>query len=95
MRWWEPAPPTPRFPNRRCGGRALPSEALEFGLADGGIIECDVGDARLRVNGEDSFMRVMFGDDGYESLLGSNALQEFLLLIDPVGERLIPRRGRA
>lgn len=29
-----------------------------------------------------------------ESVIGSNALQEFLLLVDAAGERLIPRTGR-
>ena len=29
-----------------------------------------------------------------ESVIGSNALQEFLLLVDAAAERLIPRTGR-
>jgi hypothetical protein len=36
----------------------------------------------------------MFGDEDDLPLLGANALQEFLLLIDPVGEQLVSRTGR-
>ncbi len=68
--------------------------ALPFEQADGRVIERDVGQAVLVINDSESSMRVIFGEDGGEALLGSNALQEFLLLIDPVGEQLISRTGR-
>jgi predicted aspartyl protease len=63
-------------------------------LADRSIVEYDVGEALLRVNGRERTTSVMFGDDDAEPLLGANALQEFLLVVDPVGEELIPRTGR-
>jgi predicted aspartyl protease len=67
---------------------------LPFEQADGSVIEKDVGLAMLVINETESSMRVIFGEDGAESLIGANALQEFLLLVDPVEERLVPRTGR-
>ena len=69
-------------------------ERLEFEMADNSIVEYDVGQAQLRVNGRERTSSVMFGEENDEPLLGANALQEFLLLIDPVGEQLVSRTGR-
>jgi clan AA aspartic protease len=77
---------------RRLGIVTL--ERHGFELADRSIVEYDVGEALLRVNGRERTTSVMFGDDDAEPLLGANALQEFLLVVDPVGEELIPRTGR-
>ena len=67
---------------------------LPFEQADSSVIQLDIGSALLVINGDESHMRVIFGEDNVSSLIGSNALQEFLLLIDPVGEQLISRTGR-
>ena len=67
---------------------------LPFEQADGGVIDRDVGQAVLVINGTESSMRVIFGEDDTDPLIGSNALQEFLLLVDPVGEQLVSRTGR-
>ena len=67
---------------------------LPFEQADGGVIDRDVGQAVLVINGDESAMRVIFGEDNAEPLLGANALQEFLLVVDPVAEELVQRTGR-
>ena len=67
---------------------------LPFEQTDGSVIDRDVGLAMLVINDSESSMRVIFGEDDAESLIGSNALQEFLLLVDPVAEELVPRTGR-
>ena len=67
---------------------------LPFEQTDGSVVDRDVGRAVLVINGDESPMRVIFGDEGTDPLIGSNALQEFLLLIDPVGEQLVARTGR-
>ena len=82
----------PRSMLERLGIAAL--ERHGFELADGSVVEYDVGEARLRVNGRERTTSVMFGNDDDEPLLGANALQEFLLLVDPVAEELAPRTGR-
>lgn len=76
----------------RLGIRRL--ERVGFEQTDGSIVELDVGVAWLTIDGRNTACSVIFGDDDAESLIGANALQEFLLLIDPVAERLIPRTGR-
>ena len=76
----------------RLGIRRL--ERVEFERADGSIVELDVGVAWLTIDGRNTACSVIFGDDDAEPLIGANALQEFLLRIDPVAERLIPRTGR-
>ena len=70
------------------------SFVLAFEQADGNVVDRDVGRAVLVINGDESPMRVIFGDQGTSPLIGANALQEFLLLIDPVGEQLVSRTGR-
>ena len=65
-----------------------------FEQADGSVVQHDVGSAMLAINGDESPMRVIFGPEDADALIGSNALQEFLLLIDPVGEQLVSRTGR-
>ncbi len=77
---------------RRLGIVTL--ERHGFELDDRSIVEYDVGEALLRLNGRERTTSVMFGDDDAEPLLGANALQEFLLVVDPVAEELISRTGR-
>ena len=67
---------------------------LPFEQADGSVVNRDVGLAMLVINDTESSMRVIFGDDDAESLIGANALQEFLVVVDSVEERLVPRTGR-
>ena len=79
---------------RRLSIATVTLERRGFELAVGRIVEYDVGEARLRVNGMERTTSVMFGDDDVEALLGANALQEFLLVVDPVAEELVSRTGR-
>ena len=65
-----------------------------FEQADGSIIELDVGVAWMTINGRERASSVAFGRDDAGALLGANALQEFLLLVDPVSEQLVFRTGR-
>ena len=65
-----------------------------FEQADGSIIELDVGVAWMTINGRSRSSSVAFGRDDAGALLGANALQEFLLLVDPVSEQLVFRTGR-
>ncbi len=69
-------------------------ERVEFEQADGSIIEFDVGVAWMTISNRERASSVAFGRDDAEALIGANALQEFLLLVDPVEERLIPRTGK-
>ena len=82
----------PRSMLERLGIAIL--ERYGFEMADRSIVEYDVGEALLRVNSRERTNSVMFGDDDDQPLIGANALQEFLLLVDPVAEELVARTGR-
>ena len=82
----------PRSMLERLG--IIPIGQRGFGQADGSVIYRDIGQAMLVINDDESYMRVIFGEDDAEPLLGSNALQEFLLVVDAAAEELVPRTGR-
>ena len=82
----------------------LPREVLEelgvqplrkkpYRLADDRIAQFDVGEARLRLDGEENVVPVVFGERGGPVLLGATALEIFKLGVDPVGKRLVPVPG--
>ncbi len=76
---------------RRLG---VPSDRrVEFELADGTIIEQDVGQTWVRIDGATAIVPVVFAEEGSEPLLGAVTLEIFLLGVDPVRQRLIPVRG--
>ena len=59
-------------------------------LADGQIVDVDLGSVWVTVDGETAPTLVVFGEDGAPILLGAYALEGLRLLVDPEGERLIP-----
>ena len=61
-----------------------------LGLADGTLIERNIGDAWVRINGEVHSIVCVLGDEDADALLGSVTLEEFSLAADPVNERLVP-----
>ena len=76
---------------RRLGVRVQGSGT--FKLADGRRVEQDMGETRVRLNGEDYMAPVIFGGDDMQPLLGAVTLEIFRLAIDPVEMRLIPVDG--
>ncbi|MBI4329222.1 MAG: retroviral-like aspartic protease family protein [Chloroflexi bacterium] len=76
---------------RRLG--VQPSRRAAFELGDGRMVEKEVGQTRVRLDGQQATTTVVFGDEGTEPLLGVVTLEEFLLAPDPVHQRLLPVRG--
>ena len=76
---------------RRLGIEILGSGT--FKLADGRRVERNMGETRVRLNGENYMAPVIFGDEGVQPLLGAVTLEIFRLAIDPVDMRLIPVDG--
>ena len=70
-----------------------PRRRLEFELADGNVIEQDIGEATLRVSGVEATRIVVFGDDNAPVLLGADTLEGVTMIVDPVGKRLAPTRA--
>ena len=60
-------------------------------LADGRVVDADIGEARMTVNGESVTTLVIFGEDDAPSLLGAYTLEGLALAVDPVDQRLVPR----
>ncbi len=62
----------------------------DFESADQRSVRYDVGEARLRLNGNELTVLVVFAPEGTSPLLGATALELFGLAADPVNQRLIP-----
>ena len=61
-----------------------------FALADQRIVEYSMGQVRMRLEGEELIVPVIFAPEGSGPLLGVTALEIFSLGIDPVNQRLVP-----
>ena len=72
----------------------VPDERDFFELADGRIIERDLGHTRLTLDGRQRIRTIMFGDNNAEPLIGADTLQGFLLLVDTEAHQLLRRQGR-
>ena len=67
-----------------------PQRTMSAKLADGSIIDDEVCDTVIRLEGKTFFTPVTFGREGEPNLLGVVALETALLAVDPVEQRLIP-----
>ena len=61
--------------------------------ADGNVVQWDPGEVVARLNGEKSTILCVFGADGTPTLIGPHTLEAFLLNVDPVEQRLVPKHG--
>jgi clan AA aspartic protease len=64
-----------------------------YRLADERIVEYPVGQARVRLDGQDLVVLVVFTPERTMPLLGATTLETFGLGVDPKGKRLIPVPG--
>ena len=80
----------PRSVLQRLG--VQPTRRASFVLANGQEVEYDMGEVRMRLDGQELYTPCIFGDDGTDPLLGAVTLEEFGLGVDPVNRRLIPVR---
>jgi len=72
-----------------------PEFVREFQTADGRIVERDVAEARVRLDGSARTTQVVFADEPDSILLGVVTLEEFGLGVDTVNRKLVPVRGLA
>ena len=59
-------------------------------MADGRTMPVDIGWTMVRLEGQLLPTQVTFAGEGEPPLLGAVTLEEALLAVDPVGQRLIP-----
>ena len=82
----------PRDLLQRLGVVPSGRETSEF--ADGGQVDRDTGWAWLRLEGDDIYARVVFGEESEATLLGAIALGTARLAADLNNKRLTPVLGR-
>ena len=61
-----------------------------FELADNRLVEYAMGETRVRLEGRELTVPVLFADDDATPLVGMTTLEILRLGIDPVAERLVP-----
>lgn len=83
----------PRSFLESLGYRATDVERFE--TATGSIVEREVIEAPVRIDGEERTTVCVFGNEGTQPLLGAVTLDQFLLAPDPVNKRLIKVTGLA
>lgn len=69
----------------------VPYDRAQFMLADGRIIENDIGEIRMRVAGKSVITLVIFAEPESEPLLGAYTLEGLAFAVDSLNERLVPR----
>lgn len=57
--------------------------------ADGRRVACEVGEARVTLDGRQTPTLVLFGEEGAPALLGAMTLEGLALGVDPLARRLI------
>ncbi|PKB82822.1 MAG: hypothetical protein BZY88_03510 [SAR202 cluster bacterium Io17-Chloro-G9] len=60
-----------------------------FRLTDERTVDYQVGQARIRLEGENLIVLVVFAPEGTTPLLGATTMETFALGVDPKGKRLI------
>ena len=72
-----------------------PDVKQAFTLADGSEVERDVGEVIVRLEGRVLHTLCVFGEEKTPPILGALAMEQFLVMPDPVHKRLVPVKGLA
>lgn len=67
-----------------------PARRVTFRMADGGTRDQDIGESRVRIDGNEVSSYVVLGDSDSPCILGAFAMEALLVAPDPVRKRLIP-----
>lgn len=68
----------------------VPYRRIQSELADGSVVEDEVGIVHVRVEGIETPTLAIFAEEGAPALLGAYTLEGALLVVDPVRQRLAP-----
>ena len=80
-----------KAPRELLEGLGVPAESTYTAeLADGSRIERTRGRTMIRLEGKEYPTPVTFGEAGEQSLLGTMALEDAMLAVDPHSNRLLP-----
>ena len=67
----------------------VPVRVVVSQLADGSVVQDQVGEMRIRINEREATSMVLFGEEGSPVLMGSYALEGVVLAVDPHNECLV------
>ncbi len=68
-----------------------PVRRIRLGLANGEIVERSMGEVLAQLDGERSTIWCVFSPPNAPPLIGAHTLEAFLLSVDPVEQRLVPK----
>ena len=71
---------------------AAPFSRVAFSLADGRELERDVTGVLLTIDAKKAAVTVAFAEPGEEAVLGATALESLGFLVDPIAQKLLPRK---
>lgn len=72
------------------GLAVTPQRTIRLRLADGRIVQNDVGELLAEMDGVRVTVICVFGSDDSQMLIGAHTLEAFLLAVDPVEQQLVP-----
>ena len=70
-----------------------PIDRIPFQLDDQHVVNYEVGQVRLRLDGRERIILAVFGEPNAPPLIGATTLELFNLAVDPVSKRLLPVVG--
>ncbi len=71
----------------------VPDRQIQSILPDGSVVDDEIGEAWVRVDGVQTHTMVLFDDDTGPARLGHHTLTGALLDYDPIRRRLVPVRA--
>ncbi len=66
---------------------------MHLRLANGQVVEWSLGEVVAQLDGVRATILCIFGDVDTPPLIGAHTLEAFLLVVDPVEQRLIPKEA--
>ncbi len=70
-----------------------PVRSIRLGLANGEIVERSMGEVLAQLDGERSTIWCVFSPPAAPALIGAHTLEAFLLSVDLVEQRLVPKEA--
>ena len=68
----------------------VPQRSARLRLADGRVVEHQIGEVMAQPDGTRRTIICIFGPDDSPPLIGAHTLEAFLLAVDPIEQRLVP-----
>lgn len=70
-----------------------PFRTLPVRFANGQVERWQMGEVDAELNGERMPILILFGSEDAPPLIGAHTLEAFLLMMDPVEQRLVPKEA--